>query len=114
MHAPETPEILKAGARIMVISNEHPEALERMRPILRWKRRCAAARMLRGSKRMTVTSDAGTDLDVDMEGAPTVGIWGWTDKPGTLAHWPGGIVVSFPQGGSRERHGWCSTAATSI
>src|SRR6202042_2458001 len=27
MHAPETPEILKAGARIQVISNEHPEAL---------------------------------------------------------------------------------------
>ena len=32
MHAPETPDILKAGARILVISNEHPEALERMRP----------------------------------------------------------------------------------
>src|SRR5919206_1474201 len=32
MHAPETPAILKAGARIMVISNEHPEALERMAP----------------------------------------------------------------------------------
>ncbi|MGE3871270.1 MAG: peptidase M29, partial [Pseudorhodoplanes sp.] len=29
MHAPETPDILKAGARIQVISNEHPEALER-------------------------------------------------------------------------------------
>ena len=29
MHAAETPEILKAGARILVISNEHPEALER-------------------------------------------------------------------------------------
>ena len=27
MHAPETPAILKAGARILVISNEHPEAL---------------------------------------------------------------------------------------
>ena len=26
------PEILKAGARILVVSNEHPEALERMRP----------------------------------------------------------------------------------
>ena len=25
MHAPETPAILKAGARIMVISNEHPK-----------------------------------------------------------------------------------------
>jgi len=32
MHAVETPEILKAGARILVISNEHPEALERMVP----------------------------------------------------------------------------------
>ena len=31
MHAPETPVILKAGARILVISNEHPEAIERMR-----------------------------------------------------------------------------------
>ncbi len=98
MHAPETPEILKAGARIMVISNEHPEALERMRPDPLLETRVRnAARMLRGTKRMKVTSAAGTDLDVDMTGAQTVGIWGWTEKPGTLAHWPGGIVVSFPK-----------------
>lgn len=45
---------------------------------------------------MKVTSDAGTDLTVDMRGASHVGVWGWTDRPGTLAHWPGGIVVSFP------------------
>ena len=32
MHAPETPAILKAGARIMTISNEHPEILARLRP----------------------------------------------------------------------------------
>ena len=101
MHAPETPAILKAGARIQVISNEHPEALERMMPesalekIVR-----AAARMLRGAKRMKVTSPAGTNLDVDMAGASTVGVWGWTDKPGTLAHWPGGLVVSFPKSGT--------------
>jgi len=101
MHAPETPEILKAGARIMVISNEHPEALERMRPDAALETRVRnAARMLRGTKRMTVTSAAGTDLDVDMTGAQTVGIWGWTEKPGTLAHWPGGIVVSFPKSNS--------------
>jgi 2,5-dihydroxypyridine 5,6-dioxygenase len=60
----------------------------------------AAARMLRGAKRMTVSSVAGTSLDIDMVGASTVGVWGWTDKPGTLAHWPGGIVVSFCKGGS--------------
>jgi 2,5-dihydroxypyridine 5,6-dioxygenase len=101
MHAPETPGILKSGARILYISNEHPEALERLRPDDGLETRVrAAARMLRGSKRMTVTSAAGTDLDVAMEGASTVGIWGWTDKPGTLAHWPGGLVVSFPKGGA--------------
>jgi 2,5-dihydroxypyridine 5,6-dioxygenase len=27
-------------------------------------------------------------------------VWGWTDRPGTLAHWPGGIVVSFCKSGS--------------
>ncbi len=78
MHAVETPEILKAGARILVISNEHPEALERMVPDTALEKRVrAAAKMLRGSKRMRVTS-----------------------KPGTLAHWPGGIVVSFPKSGT--------------
>ena len=46
---------------------------------------------------MTVTSAAGTDLDIDLTGASTVGVWGWTDRPGTLAHWPGGLVVSFPR-----------------
>src|SRR5215475_2556779 len=101
MHAPETPEILKAGARILVISNEHPEALERMVPDAALEKRVrAAAKMLRGAKRMQVTSRAGTALDVDMVGASTVGVWGWTDKPGTLAHWPGGIVVSFPKSGT--------------
>src|SRR3984885_13735892 len=98
MHAVETPEILKAGARILNISNEHPEALERMGPDPALEKRVrAAAKMLRGTKRMRVTSGAGTDLDVDMTGASTVGVWGWTDRPGTLAHWPGGIVVSFPK-----------------
>ena len=101
MHAPETPAILKAGARILVISNEHPEALERMAPDSALETRVrAAVKLLRGAKRMTVTSAAGTDLSVSLEGATTVGVWGWTDRPGTLAHWPGGIVVSFPKAGT--------------
>ena len=101
MHARETPEILKAGARILVVSNEHPEALERLRPddALAGQVR-TAQKMLRGAKRMRVTSGAGTDLHVDMTGAMTVGVWGWTDRPGTLSHWPGGLVVSFPRAGT--------------
>src|SRR5262249_7225402 len=101
MHAPETPRILKSGARILVISNEHPEALERMAPDAALETRGRnAARMLRGARRMCVTSATGSDLDIDMQGASTVGVWGWTDRPGTLAHWPGGIVVSFPKAGT--------------
>jgi 2,5-dihydroxypyridine 5,6-dioxygenase len=100
MHAAETPQILKSGARILVISNEHPEALERMAPDEALEREVrAAARMLRGAKRMRVSSEAGTALDISLESASTAGVWGWTDRPGTLAHWPGGLVVSFPKVG---------------
>src|SRR6266436_9739088 len=81
MHASETPAILKAGARILYISNEHPEALERMVPDGALEKSVrAAVKKLRGTKRMRVTSKAGTELDVDMVGASTVGVWGWTDK----------------------------------
>jgi 2,5-dihydroxypyridine 5,6-dioxygenase len=101
MHAPQTATILKGGARILNISNEHPDMLERAMPDEDLKARClAAARLCRTAERMRVESDAGTDLTVDMTGNNTVGVWGWTDKPGTLAHWPGGIVVSFPKAGS--------------
>src|SRR5262245_33714678 len=59
MHAPETPEILKAGARILYVSNEHPEALERMRPDETLEGRVrSATKMLRTAQRMTVTSAA--------------------------------------------------------
>ncbi len=98
MHAPELPQILQSGARVLTISNEHPEALERLVPTPELKRQVlAAARLARQAKLMRVRSAVGTDLTINMEGASTVGIWGYTDKPGTLAHWPGGIVVSFPR-----------------
>ena len=96
MHASETPEILRGGARILVISNEHPEALERMRPDGALERRVrAATKMLRGAKRMAVTSAAGTELDVDMVGATTAGVWGWTDRAGTLVLDRGDVNLTF-------------------
>ncbi len=101
MHAPELPEILKSGARVLTVSNEHPEALERLVPDAALKDQVRkAAKLVRDANEMSVTSDAGTELKVSLEGASTVGIWGFTDKPGTLAHWPGGIVVSFPAAAS--------------
>ena len=78
MHARETTAILKRGARIMTVSNEHPEALARLVPTpdLKEKARDAVARC-RATSMMTICSEAGTDLTVEMAGATTVGVWGW-------------------------------------
>jgi 2,5-dihydroxypyridine 5,6-dioxygenase len=97
LHSVELPEILKGGARVLMVSNEHPEILERCMPdpVLEPKVR-EGMRMLKAAKRMRVTSPAGTDLDVALEGARVGGVWGYTAKPGTVAHWPGGICLAFP------------------
>ncbi|MDO9711674.1 M29 family metallopeptidase [Paracraurococcus lichenis] len=101
LHAPELAGILRAGSRVMMVSNEHPEALARLVPRPEDEAPVkAAVKRARASKRMTVVSAAGTDLTIAMEGAATAGVWGWTDRPGTVAHWPGGVVVSFPRASS--------------
>ncbi|MDB2390157.1 peptidase M29 [Alphaproteobacteria bacterium] len=101
MHARSTSEILKSGARIMTISNEHPEILARLPldPALKDAVKNAVS-ACRNASAMHVTSTSGTDLHVTMANTVTVGVWGWTDRPGTLAHWPGGLVVSFPHSSS--------------
>lgn len=97
MHARELGDILKSGTRVQVVSNEHPDCLERLIPDPAMKDAVkSAVKRCRDAATMTVTSDSGSDLTVSMAGAVTAGVWGWTDRPGTLAHWPGGVVVSFP------------------
>jgi 2,5-dihydroxypyridine 5,6-dioxygenase len=101
LHAPELAEILSGGARVMMISNEHPDALERLVPEPDMEVRVkAAVKRARAAQEMRVTSAAGTNLAVNMREASTAGVWGWTDRPKTVAHWPGGLVVSFPRAGS--------------
>ena len=97
LHAVELPEILEGGARVLMISNEHPEALERCMPdpALEPKVR-EGMRMLKVAKRMRVTSPAGTALEIALEGARVGGVWGYTAKPGTVTHWPGGLCLAFP------------------
>jgi 2,5-dihydroxypyridine 5,6-dioxygenase len=100
-HAAELPRILAGGARVLVVSNEHPEILERCVPQDGDEAQARdAMRRLKAAKRMTVTSAAGTDLTIDLAGARIGGVWGFTSKPGTLTHWPGGLVLAFPAAGS--------------
>ena len=101
MHAAELPAILKGGARVLYISNEHPEVLERLAPSSADEQRVRAAmRLLREAKQMRVTSPAGTALAIGVAGGRVGGVWGYTEKPGTLSHWPGGLCLCFPRSGS--------------
>lgn len=101
LHAPELGDILAGGARVLMISDEHPEHTERwpLDPGL-------ADRVARGlalaeaATTMRVTSPHGTDLTVDLAGAVRAGSHGWTTEPGTIAHWPGGLVLAFPAAGT--------------
>jgi 2,5-dihydroxypyridine 5,6-dioxygenase len=98
MHAAELPAILKGGARVLYISNEHPEVLERLAPSPADEQQVRAGmRLLREAKQMQVTSPAGTSLQIGLEGARVGGVWGYTEKPGTLSHWPGGLCLCFPK-----------------
>ena len=100
-HAAELPRILKGGARVLAISHEHPEILERCLPRAEDEPQAREAmRRLKAARVMHVSSVAGSDLHVDLKGARIGGVWGFTSKPGTLSHWPGGLVLAFPAAGT--------------
>ncbi len=101
MHAPELPAILKGGTRVVYVSNEHPEALARLLPDDATEARVKDhVKRLRAAKAMRVASAAGTDLRIALAGAVAGGNWGYTTRPGTMTHWPGGLALCFPAAGS--------------
>lgn len=101
MHAPELPAILKGGARVVYVSNEHPEALARLLPDAGLEPLVKEhVRRLRAARTMRVTSEAGTDLTIALQDAVCGGNWGYTTRPGTMTHWPGGLALAFPAAGS--------------
>ena len=101
MHAPELPAILGGGARVIYVSNEHPEALARLQPNDQLEPLVKDhIKRLRSARRMRVSSAAGTELDITLAGATCGGNWGYTTRPGTMTHWPGGLALAFPAANS--------------
>lgn len=101
LHSPETKEILAGGTRIMMISNEHPELLERTKPNPRLRERVRLGMdLLNRAKEMRVESAAGTDLTVRVAGAPARGAVGYVDEPGRMGYWPAGLCLCFPNPGT--------------
>src|SRR5690606_10728108 len=84
LHAAELPEVLGGGARVLMVSNEHPDTFDR----LAWDDSLpslveAAHARLAAASVMTVTSAHGTDLTVRLAGGFTAGSTGLTAGPGT-------------------------------
>ena len=97
LHGPELGRILSGRTRVLMISNEHPEVLERLQWDDDLPRRVARGHeWLKAASTMRVTSAHGTDLTVDLADGFTAGSTGLTDGPGSIAHWPGGLVLAFP------------------
>jgi len=101
LHSIELAEILSGGTRLFMISNEHPEILERLMPIPELKAKVeAGAAMMRNAKEMRVRSDAGTDLVIDMRDAARIGgNWGFNAAKSSVSHWPGGLCACYPRAG---------------
>ncbi len=103
LHSPELGRILSGRARVLMISNEHPEVLERLPWDDDLPRRVALGHeWLKAATTMHVSSPAGTRLSVQLAGGFTAGSTGLTDGPGSIAHWPGGLVLTFPAAHSVE------------
>jgi len=101
LHSKELPRILAGGARLMMISNEHPEVLERTKPTPQLRERVRKGMALLGqAKVMRVTSPAGSDLTVKIDGAPARGAPGFVDEPKRVGYWPAGLCLCFPKPGS--------------
>ncbi|MEY4176426.1 MAG: hypothetical protein RI900_3591, partial [Actinomycetota bacterium] len=97
LHAPELGRILGGGARVLMVSNEHPEVFDRLGWDPDLPRRVELGHQwLRAASTMRVTSAAGTDLTVRLAGGFSAGSTGLTSGPGSIAHWPGGLVLTFP------------------
>ena len=96
IHDPARGPILSAGARVLVLQ-EHPEVLRRWPPSEDVKRRVQrSAALIEGAREMHVTSPAGTDLRVDLDGVVVRQQYGFADAPGRLDAYPSGIVAAYP------------------
>lgn len=97
LHSKARGELLAAGGRVLMVSNEHPEVLERCAPDPKVHARALTSlAMLDAASVMRVRSKAGTDLEIDVAGAPSRGGGGILGPDDKIAYWPAGLCLCFP------------------
>jgi len=101
LHTPERATLLSRGARIFMLSDEHPEVFDRLRPMPGLQELCErGGQLITGARKMRVTSRAGSDLDIDLGRVAGRGSAGVADKPGRMGYWPAGMCICNPGPGS--------------
>ncbi|MEV0112508.1 hypothetical protein AB0H77_04505 [Streptomyces sp. NPDC050844] len=97
IHAPVQQEILRAGTRIIFVCDA-PDVLIRNLPKEADKDEVLeGVRLLKQSSVMRVTSDAGTDLTIQLAGSKPEFQCGFADDPGRWDHWPSTMVLCWPE-----------------
>ncbi|MEW1925639.1 hypothetical protein [Streptomyces sp. NPDC088360] len=97
IHAPVQQEILRAGTRIIFVCDA-PDVLIRNLPKEADKDEVLeGVQLLKRSSVMQVTSDAGTDLTVQLAGSKPEFQCGFADDPGRWDHWPSTMVLCWPE-----------------
>ena len=113
LHAPELGAVLDGGARILMVSNEHPEILERLVPDPALASRVQqGAAMLEQAAEMRVTSDGGHRLDHRRVAGPVRRKLGMHRRSGNHRPLARRAVPVLPRSRQRSTERWCSTSAT--
>ena len=92
--------VMDKGVRVLMIIDA-PDDLEQLMSPPGLKEACKAAEaMYTKTKRIRVTSAAGTNLTFTRGEYPVMTQWGIADEPGHFDHWGGGHIHTFPDEGS--------------
>jgi 2,5-dihydroxypyridine 5,6-dioxygenase len=97
LHSKELQTLITQGARLLMISNEHPEILERCMPDPLLKPKIdKSLELLSRADVMTVTSLSGTKLSAEVKGAPSRGGAGLANTVnGTVVLESGDVNLTF-------------------
>jgi 2,5-dihydroxypyridine 5,6-dioxygenase len=86
--------------RVLMIIDA-PDDLEQLMSPPGLKEACKYAdKLYAATKKIHVTSEAGTDLTFNRGEYPVMTQWGFADEPGHFDHWGGGHIHTFPNEGS--------------
>ncbi|MGH8681474.1 MAG: hypothetical protein ACREVS_12820 [Burkholderiales bacterium] len=93
-------QVTGGGTRVLMIIDA-PDDLDQLMSPPGLKEACKHAESLyRETRKVRVTSSAGTDLVYERGEYPVMTQWGYADERGHFDHWGGGHIHTFPNEGS--------------